>query len=32
MKHYQLIGLFEIHIAEDPIHDVFENVNLFFKA
>jgi hypothetical protein len=32
MKHYQLISLFGIHIAEEPIHYELENVDLFFEA
>jgi hypothetical protein len=27
-----LIGLFGIHIAEEPIHDELKNVDLFFEA
>jgi len=32
MKHYQLISLFRIRIAEEPVHDELENVDLFFET
>ena len=32
MKHYQLIGLLSINIAEEPMHDELENVYLFFET
>jgi hypothetical protein len=32
MKHYQLISLFGIHIAEELILDKLEDVDLFFKT
>jgi hypothetical protein len=32
MKHYQLISPFRIYTAEEPIHDVLENVDLFFET
>jgi len=32
IKHYQLISLFGIHIAEEPVPDDLKNVDLFFEA
>lgn len=30
MWHYQLISLFDIYVAEEPMHDVLQHVDLFF--
>jgi hypothetical protein len=32
MKQYLLISLFGIPVAEEPIYDRLENVDLFFKT
>jgi hypothetical protein len=32
MKHYQMISIFGIHVAEEPVYDVIENVDLSFEA
>jgi hypothetical protein len=32
VKHYQLTNIFEIHIPEEPVHDMIENVGFILQS